>query len=338
MKQQNLDKYHIGDKMFDVYFYEAFEEESEALKKYLPDHISAGFSWKTPQELGEHSPAARLLSIRTQSGLHTSWADQVDGILTRSTGYDHLIDYQRQVKREIKMGYLPLYCNRAVAEQAMMLWMALLRKLPVQMQQFHSFGRDGITGQECQEKTLLVVGVGNIGSEIAKIGQGLGMKVWGVDLVEKHDFVEYADFGKVLPEADVIVCAMNLTSENIGYFDYHCLKKTKPGVIFVNIARGEMSPTHDLQRLLEEGQLGGLAMDVYNEESRLAVALRGGKDDPHPEILATLALVKRDNVIFTPHNAFNTLESVQRKARQSVEQVVQFLKRNEFRWPVPGQS
>ena len=65
----------------------------------------------------------------------------------------------------------------------MLLWMALLRKLPAQMQHFTSFNRDDLTGSECAGKKLLVVGVGNIGSEIVKLGLGLGMAVRGVDLI-----------------------------------------------------------------------------------------------------------------------------------------------------------
>ena len=70
----------------------------------------------------------------------------------------------------------------------MLMWMALLRKLPQQIQNFATFYRDGITGSECQGKTLLVVGVGNIGSEVARIGQGLGMNVLGVDIRSKTFF------------------------------------------------------------------------------------------------------------------------------------------------------
>ena len=67
--------------------------------------------------------------------------------------------------------------DRAVAEQAILLVMALLRKLPQQTQQFPRFHRDGLTGHECAGKKLLVVGVGNIGSEVVRIGQALGMAV-----------------------------------------------------------------------------------------------------------------------------------------------------------------
>src|ERR1035438_6561457 len=103
------------------------------------------------------------------------------------------------------------------------------------------------------------------------------MEARGVDLVQRHDFVSYMSIDEGLPWADIIVCSMNLTDANAGYFRYETLKRAKPGVVFVNIARGEQSPTNDLVRLLEEGRLGGLALDVYENESALAVAIRSGK-------------------------------------------------------------
>jgi D-lactate dehydrogenase len=320
----------------DVFFYEAFEEEAQALKRYLPSGISAGFIWKTIQEYGDSEPIAPIISLRTQSIIPISWAAKIKAVLTRSTGYDHIKSYLQECKINIPAGYLPLYCNRAVAEQAMLLWMALLRKLPLQMQSFFSFSRDGLTGQECKHKTLLIVGVGNIGYEIVKIGNGLGMNVLGVDIVKKHSGVSYVSIEQGLRQADIIVCAMNLTADNVAYFNYNLLKEAKPGVVFINIARGELSPSVDLLRLLNEGRLSGMALDVYNKEAELAVSLRAGRPSDEFEVKAALELAKHQNVIMTPHNAFNTHQSVENKAQQSVEQINSFLKNGTFLWPVPS--
>jgi D-lactate dehydrogenase len=319
----------------DVFFYEAFEEEAQAIKRYLPADIQAGFDWKTIQEYGNAAPAAPVISIRTQSIIPTEWAGQLAGILSRSTGYDHLTAYLNSCGKNMPCGYLPLYCARAVAEQAMLLWMTLLRKLRQQVQQFATFHRDGITGSECMGKTLLVVGVGNIGSEIVRIGQGLGMEVLGVDIVKKHDFVSYVSIQEGLAKADIIVCAMNLTADNMAYFKYDRLRMAKRGAIYINISRGEISPSAGLVRLLDDGHLSGIGLDVYNHESQLAVCLRAGKRGGDAEVEATLSLLKRPNVICTPHNAFNTAESVERKAAHSVQQIQHFLKNRTFLWPLP---
>src|SRR5579863_4301093 len=194
-----------------VHFYEAFEEEIVVLRQYLPAHVHAHFTVNTIQEAGDTEPPAELISIRTQSIIPASWTGKVRGVVSRTTGYDHLVGCR------IPCGYLPHYCSHAVAEQAILLVMALLRKLPTQIAQFPAFHRDGLTGHECAGKKLLVVGVGNIGTEIVKIGQALGMQVHGVDLLEKHATITYVTRDDGLAWADIIVCAMNLTKENASY-------------------------------------------------------------------------------------------------------------------------
>ncbi len=302
----------------DVHFYEAFEEEVEALRRRLPATLGTGFTSKTIQEASDNKPPAALISIRTQSIVPAEWTNKLAGIVSRTTGYDHL------AKLKIPCGYLPTYCSRAVAEQAALLWMALLRKLPQQIHKFAHFNRDGLTGAECAGKHLLVVGAGNIGSEVVTIGRGLGMEVRRVDIVPNRADVSIEEG---LPWADVIVCAMNLTADNVGYFNYSVLSQAKTGVILVNIARGELSPTRDLVRLLDEDHLAGVALDVFEDESRVATELRAGQ--------GSFPLTDRPNVILTPHNAFNTHEAVERKAAQTAQQIEHFLRTDTFLWPIP---
>ncbi len=325
----------------DVFFYEAFAEEAEALKRCLPSAVKAGFSWQAVQESDHEEPPARLISTRTQSVVPAGWSTRLGGVLTRSTGYDHVVAYRERVGRDVAAGYLPLYCNRSVAEQAMLLWMGLLRRVPRQLRQFRRFHRDNITGRECKGKTLLVVGVGNIGGELVRIGQGLEMRVVGIDLVERHDFVSYAPFEEAAAGADIVVCAMNLTPGNAGYFNRERLDLLKPGCLFVNIARGELAPAAELLAALERGRLGGVGLDVYEDEARLAVALRRGEgalaaeSETSAAVKATMALASRDDAILFPHNAFNTVEAVERKAEQSAESVAAFVESGAFPYPVP---
>lgn len=322
--------------MADVHFYEAFAEEREAIEQALGGGVSAGFTWKAVQEAGHAEPPAPVVSIRTQSVLPTAWAGKVRAVLSRSTGYDHLQAWRAASGRlDAPCGYLPLYCHRAVAEQAALLWMALLRRLPEQVRCFATFHRDGLTGGECQGRSLLVAGVGNIGHEVALIAKALGMAVQGADPVRKHEDVEYVEFDAALPNADVVVCAMSLNEGNVRYFDRARLSRAKQGAVFVNVARGEMAPAADLLRLLDEGRLGGVGLDVYHDERSLAVALRSGQELDGEENRATMELATRPNAILTPHNAFNTAEAVERKARQSVQQVRAFLETGEFLWKVP---
>ena len=324
--------------MKDVFFYEAFAEERSALERHLPSGIRAAFCPLTIQETADEAPPAGIISIRTQSAIPRGWLRNLRGILTRSTGYDHLERLCARMETELPLGYLPLYCSRAVAEQAALMWMALLRRLPRQVLSFDTFSRDGLTGAECARRTLLVVGVGNIGSEVARIGEGLDMQVFGVDIAPGRSDIPYVAIEEGLRRAHVIVCAMNLTPENRGYFDYQRLKKAREGAIFVNIARGELSPADDLLRLLTEGHLGGVALDVYEHEDLLGACLRSQGECSDVVLAATLKLAGQDNVILTPHNAFNTAEAVEKKARQSIRQIESLLTRGEFLWPLPRRS
>jgi D-lactate dehydrogenase len=321
--------------IYDVYFYEAFEEEQKELKKFIPENIRAGFTKKTIQENNDDISPAKIISIRTQSIIPFKWSQNLNAILSRSTGYDHLIRYKEETQTDIKTGYLPLYCNRSVAEQAMTLWMALSRKLPLQIKSFNTFHRDGLTGNEIEGKTLMVVGVGNIGSEIVKIGQALKMKVFGVDLVKKYSFVNYITFNEGVIQADIIVSAMNLTSENENYFTYRKLSKVKTGAIFINIARGELSHSTELLKLIQADKLSGIGLDVFNDENILARSLRSNKKVKSKEIEAIREMQKYTNVIFTPHNSFNTKESVIRKSKQSAEQLIHLFENGEFKWSTP---
>ncbi len=217
----------------------------------------------------------------------------------------------------------------------MMMWMALLRRLPQQMQQLQNFHRDLLTGRECRGRTLVVVGVGHIGSEVCKIGQALEMKVIGVDLKPRYDGIDFGSADKALPQADIIVCAMDLRDSNRGYFSPAVLKTLKRGALFVNVSRGELSPSTALLDALRSGVLGGVGLDVYDHEVELAIALRTGKPSKDAEVEAALAMQQMENVVFTPHNAFNTAESLERKSEHSVRQILAFRKNRQFEWPVP---
>jgi D-lactate dehydrogenase len=313
-----------------VFFYEAFEEEASSLKKFLGNQLKYDLTDKTIQEAGHVNPPARLISIRTQSIIPFEWADKLDGVLSRSTGYDHLKKYLGTIETPLPCGYLEEYSTRAVAEHATLLMMTLIRRLPRQMVQFKSFNRDGLTGSECAGKNLLVVGVGRIGSEIAAIGSALSMNVGGVDVIKRHKNINYVGKEEGIVWADVVICSMNLTNENHNYFSYDFLKQAKRGVYFINIARGEHAPLSDLLRLVKENHLGGLGLDVFEDEANVAVALRSGNTGTFTKAQIIGSLLQYPNVLFTPHNAFNTLEAVQRKSQMSINEILHFLKNKDF--------
>jgi len=326
----------VEKKKIDVMFFEAFKEEKALLKSICPEHIHPKFTSQTIQEKGIENVPSTLISIRTQSKIPDEWVNDLEGILARSTGYDHVLNYIKRTGSLAQAGYLPSYCARAVGEQAILLVMSLLRNIKKQVNNFETFNRDGLTGQECQDKKALVVGVGNIGSEIVDIARGLRMKVAGFDINQKVPGLEYADLTSGLAWADIVVCALPLTDETDCMLGYEALKKVKTGAIFVNVGRGEVSPLKDLKRLLDEGVLGGAGLDVYDEEKSIAQHLRDPNKYKETENASIIKELKgRENVIFTPHNAFNTKEALNQKAEQAIESVSLFLMEKRFLYPVP---
>ncbi len=317
---------------YQVFFYEAFEEEENLLRQYLPQHIKAGFTWKTIQETGHEDLQADIISTRTQSIYPEHWAENLKAIISRSTGYEHLTSYKEQTQADISLGYLPKYCSRAVAEHAMLSWTALLRRLPRQIRQFSKFNRDGISGYELQNKTIVVYGVGNIGYEVVKISRALDMQVLGVDIEQKFGDVEYVTAQDGAKRADIIVCAMNLTNQNAHYFNATFFKDVKAHLVFVNVSRGEISPTTEILAALENRVIGAAALDVFDHEKNLSVGLRSGLITSDPQVQATQKMLQMDNVILTPHNAFNTHEAIERKSHQTIEQIEFFLKNGKFIW------
>ena len=229
---------------FDAVFYEAFEEEEKILREFLPSGLNCLFTWKTIQESGHVLPPSGIISTRTQSEFPEEWSGKLSAIITRSTGYDHVTSYIRKTGKENKISCacLPDYAARAVAEQAMLMWTALSRKIKIQMKSFEAFNRDGLTGFEVLGKTILVAGVGRIGSQIVEIASGLGMKPIGFDISPRKDLEEkfslkYLALEDALPSADIVVCALPLTNDTCGLFNYNILSKLRKGALFINIAR-----------------------------------------------------------------------------------------------------
>lgn len=323
----------------EIYCYEAFAEEADRLRHYAEvAGVRIGLTPLTLQETGHAAPPAPVISIRTQSILPPAWAPSLTGILSRSTGHDHLLAYRAALPPGAPcpaLGYLPRYCVRAVAEQALLLSLSLLRRLHRQLHQFDRFQRDNLTGLELSGKTAAIFGVGNIGHEIHSIFSALGVKTLGVDPVRRHPDVAYVPPADALAQADILLCAMNLTPANRGYFTPALLQTTTRRPILVNIARGEFTPALALEAALDSGHLSGAALDVYNEESTLAPSLRSGDTSTlTDDNRALLRLRPRPDVILTPHNAFNTREAVERKSSQSLETYLRFRQTGAFLWPV----
>ncbi len=190
-------------------------------------------------------------------------------------------------------------------EHVMAMALALARRLPqaLELQRAHRWDYEGQSGAadrsgsatkmvELHGKTLLVAGLGGIGTEVARIGKGLGMRVVATRNSGRSGppFVDYVGLSDELPklaaEADVVVDCLPLTSATAGVFDQQLFDAMKPGAYFVNIGRGGTVVTDALVRALQSHRLGGAGLDVT---------------DPEP-LPADHPLWGLPNVIITPHS------------------------------------
>jgi D-lactate dehydrogenase len=95
-----------------------------------------------------------------------------------------------------------------------------------------------------------------------------------------------------------------------------------------------MSPLSDLERALHEGHLGGLGLDVFENEGELGVAMRNPETTSNPQIAPVKRILSYPNVLLTPHNAFNSAEALRRKCELTVQQIRYFFKHRDFLWKV----
>ena len=195
----------------------------------------------------------------------------------------------------------------SIAEHTITMMLALTRNFPATMDAQNQRNWDRSLGRhmtfgELTGKTMLVAGLGGIGTEVAKRAHGLGMRVIATrnSSREGPDYVDYVglahELNTLAAEADVVVNALPLTNETTYIFDEEFFDAMKSDSIFVSVGRGKSTVTADLISALESGKLYGAGVDVT---------------DPEP-LPADSELWNMDNVIITPHIASNGGLSVDR--------------------------
>ena len=226
------------------------------------------------------------------------------------------VDVPAATARGIAVMNTPGGNNITTAEHAIALMISLARHIPqatASMKQ-GEWEKKRFLGMELYNRTLAVVGLGNIGRIVAKRGRGLGMKVVAYDpfLSERAraaSEVELVSFDELLARADVISIHVPRTPDTTGMLGEEAFTKVRPGVLIVNAARGGILDEAALLRALDDGRVGGAAMDVFEIEPP-------GADHP---------LVKHDNVICTPHLGASTEQAQVNVSIAVAEQVRDYL-------------
>ncbi len=208
--------------------------------------------------------------------------------------------------------------NEAVAEHTWALILALTRRVveadeAVRRGAYKGWEPDIFLGTNLIGKTLGIVGLGNIGSMVARRAKGYNMTVFYNKRspdpeIEKELGVEFTDLDSLLGKSDVVSLHVPLTPETRGMMNKGTLGKMKEGSYLVNTARGPVVRESDLVESLRKGHLAGAALDVYENEPNI-----------HPE------LIGMNNVITTPHIASATYESREAMGEMAVGAILDVL-------------
>jgi len=256
-------------------------------------------------------------------------------IATRSTGYDH-VDLKYCRSRGITVCNVPVYGDNTVAEHTFALILALSRKVIQAHNRARTgdFSLAGLQGFDLRNRVLGVVGTGHIGIHVIRIARGFMMKVLALDsrpdkrLADALDF-EYVDSLETLLRAsDIVTLHVPLLPSTRHLINAENIHHMKNGALLINTARGELIDTHALLEALERGHLGGAGLDVFEGESLIKEEKQLLSHEYDIEELRTLlknlVLFKNENVIVTPHVAFNSAEALERILSTTVDNVLAF--------------
>lgn len=305
----NLDVYGVG------IFEGELQDNIELAKKY--DIVSVFIYSKMDKEVLDKLPDLKMIA-------------------TRSTGVDH-IDIGECKKRKIEVMSVQAYGSNTVAEYTFGLILAVAKNIVEAHQAVEEdeFSPEGLTGIDLFGRTLGIVGLGKIGVNVAKMAKGFGMKILAVErtpdekIVKKYG-IKIVDLETLLKESDVVTLHVPAMKETYHLINRDNIKLMKEGSILVNTARGAVVETSALIWALNKNILRGVGLDVVEEEDKveslsMVMSQRPKKEDLQ-DVLSYHMLRDRDDVVFTPHNAFNTEEAIGRIIKTTVENIKQFLK------------
>lgn len=256
-------------------------------------------------------------------------------VTTRSTGYDH-IDIAAATAHGVKVANVPAYGPHTVAEFAFALMLTLSRKV---YQAYDRLRRDGrystaqLGGFELFNKTLGVVGTGRIGRNVIAIAKGFGMQVVAFDTKTDEAFAQQAGFTylplpELLERSDIVTLHVPYLPATHHLINAEMFSHIKKGSYLINTSRGEVVDTAAMVAALDNGTLAGAGLDVLEGERDLKEEWELRGHPFRPADMQTLAsdhkLIDRDNVIVTPHIAFETTEAMHEIMRVTAQTITHF--------------
>ena len=256
-------------------------------------------------------------------------------IATRSTGYDH-IDLDACRERGIVVSNVPRYGENTVAEHTFGLILTLTRRIHQAYIRTSrgDFSLRGLEGIDLLGRTLGVVGVGRIGLHVVRIAKGFGMRVIAFDVARQPLIAEvlgfeYVPLDDLLRQADIVTLHVPLLPSTFHLMNRDRFALMKRGSYLINTARGAIVDTDALLWALDEGILAGAGLDVVEGEELTAEEERllamPGAEEKMKMVIRQYVLMRRENVVLTPHMAFYSREAEERILKTTVENVRGFL-------------
>lgn len=322
-----------------IYFYDSTELDKSQISEAMSqtDHRWEFVDQKIdPSNVNSDTEVISVFVTSTVSREIIESLPKLKLIACRSTGFNN-IDFEAAKERGITVVNVPTYGESTVAEYAFTLLLALQRKLrEVLAAENQQFTPQELNGHDLDGKTIGVIGTGHIGQKSIKIANGFSMRVIAYDAFPKNELQDslnfkYVDLDRLLEESDVVSLHTPYLPTTHHIINKERLQKMKPESILVNTARGELVDTKALIEALDSGKLGGAAIDVvegellldHHEETALL------RSDILPEevmrhSVEISVLKKMPNVIISPHNAFNTVEAIQRINQTTSRNIIDY--------------
>lgn len=261
--------------------------------------------------------AITLLTDRVDEAFLDAAGDGLRIVANYAVGYDN-IDVDACSRRGVAVANTPDVLTEATADHAFTLLLAVARRL----REGHALAASGrwtgwqpmqLLGHDLNGATLGIVGLGRIGSAVARRARGFGMRVLYHNRHRARDAeaaaeARYTGLEELLAESDVVSLHAPLTDETFHLIDATALRRMKPGAILVNTARGPLVDERALADALAAGRLWGAGLDVFENEPAITPRLR-----------------ELTNVVLTPHTGSATERSRTEMARLCAEATVAVL-------------
>ncbi|MDM4763993.1 NAD(P)-dependent oxidoreductase [Galbitalea sp. SE-J8] len=279
--------------------------------------------------MNELTPEDRCISVSHHESITAHHLDALSAagvryISTRSIGTDH-IDVVHAERVGIEVGNVS-YSPGSVADYTLMLMLMTLRhaRSMIRRTHEHDYRLHEERGRELGDLTVGVVGTGRIGSAVIDRLRGFGSRILTLD-ARRTGAPGEVPLDELLRVSDVITLHAPLTAETRHLLDAASIARMKADAIIVNTARGALIDTVALIEALEEGRLGGAALDVLEEETGLFYADHSGDHTSAP-IETTLAGRLRDlpNVVLSPHSAYFTDHALRDMVGNSLNNCLEF--------------